>query len=106
METIDLTPTWCGVMPILIGVLESGTEVGKKSAREELYRMASIMDGVVTDELLKQTIHDLSSAVDDRAQARLDMIQRLAAWDSGNADSLDSLIAEAAGLMQASSAAP
>jgi hypothetical protein len=103
MKTIDLTPTWRGVIPILIAVLESGTEAGQQSAREELHRMASILDGVVTDERVMKTIRALSSAVDDRAQGRLDLIQRLAAWDSEKADGLDSLIAEATGLMQASS---
>jgi len=42
--TIDLTPTWQGVLPILIGALEDGTNEGKKLAREELRRMAKAAD--------------------------------------------------------------
>jgi hypothetical protein len=42
--TIDLTPTWQGVLPILIAALEDGTKEGKKLAREELRRMAKAAD--------------------------------------------------------------
>lgn len=46
MKTIDLTPTWAGVMPLLMAVLESGSEEGKREAREELMRLAKAMDEV------------------------------------------------------------
>lgn len=41
---IDLTPTWSSVMPMLIAALEDGTETGRKMAREELTRMAHLLD--------------------------------------------------------------
>lgn len=44
METIDLTPSWAGVMPVLVACLEDGTDEGKKIAREELARLAKAMD--------------------------------------------------------------
>jgi hypothetical protein len=44
METIELTPTWQGVLPILLAALEDGTKEGKRIAREELRRMAEAAD--------------------------------------------------------------
>lgn len=42
--TIDLTPTWRAILPILILALTDGTETGRKIAREELARMADAAD--------------------------------------------------------------
>ena len=42
--TIDVTPTWQAVLPILFAALEDGTDEGKKIAREELRRMAQAAD--------------------------------------------------------------
>ena len=42
--TIDVTPAWTGVLPMLIAALENGSEVGRKIAREELARMARAAD--------------------------------------------------------------
>ena len=42
--TIDCTPTWAAILPILLLALEQGTEAGKSAAREELTRMAAIAD--------------------------------------------------------------
>jgi hypothetical protein len=42
--TIDLTPTWRGVMPILIAGITDGNETGQRIATEELYRLADIAD--------------------------------------------------------------
>ena len=44
MKTIDATPTWSAVLPMLLMVLERGTEQGKHDAREELKRMARAAD--------------------------------------------------------------
>lgn len=41
---IDLTPTWQGVLPLLIAALEDGTPVGKEMAQAELLRMAKAAD--------------------------------------------------------------
>jgi hypothetical protein len=48
METIDVTPTWSGILPALLLVLENGDPAGKKVAREELQNMARIADLFVT----------------------------------------------------------
>lgn len=53
METIDLTPTWAAVLPILLAAVEDGTAEGRKIAREELARMAGLADKYV--ELMKTT---------------------------------------------------
>jgi hypothetical protein len=47
LQTIDCTPTWSGILPALLIVLEDGTEEGKKLARIELKRMAEIADKYV-----------------------------------------------------------
>ena len=46
---IDMTPTWTETVQICTAVLENGTEEGRKAAREELHRMASILDQLVKD---------------------------------------------------------
>lgn len=46
MNTIDMTPTWESAVKIFIAVLENDNASfeGKKSAREELVRLAKIVD--------------------------------------------------------------
>lgn len=47
VEYIDCTPSWKGVLPILLFALAHGTREGKAAAREELDRMAGIADSAV-----------------------------------------------------------
>lgn len=47
--TIDLTPTWSAILPVLLAVLEDGNEAGKTTARLELTRMAEIADRYVLE---------------------------------------------------------
>lgn len=42
--TIDLTPTWAGLMPALILALTHGTGEGRRMAAEELERLARSVD--------------------------------------------------------------
>lgn len=42
--TIDMTPTWTAIMPILLAAMENGTDEGKRIARAELMRLAGIVD--------------------------------------------------------------
>jgi hypothetical protein len=44
METIKLVPSWAGVMPCLLAVLQDGNPEGREVAREELMRMAKAAD--------------------------------------------------------------
>ena len=44
MKTIDITPTWTAITPVLCRVLESGTYDGVKVATQELMRMAELAD--------------------------------------------------------------
>jgi hypothetical protein len=44
METIELTVTWQGLLPIILAVLQNGDFEGRKMAREELTRMAQLAD--------------------------------------------------------------
>ena len=43
-ETIDITPTWSGILPVLLLLLESGSAKGRADARDELARMAKLAD--------------------------------------------------------------
>lgn len=47
METIDITPTWSGILPALLLTLAQGTDKGQKIAIEELERMAKLADKYV-----------------------------------------------------------
>ena len=47
MKTVNVTPTWSAALPMLLMVLERGTEQGKHAAREELKRMALCADSHV-----------------------------------------------------------
>jgi len=42
--TVDVTPTWTGLMPAFIHIIESGDEEGRKLVGKELYRMAKLLD--------------------------------------------------------------
>jgi len=59
-ETIDLTPTWSGILPALLALLENGTETGKLTARQELANMARAADRAV--ELAKAPAADKAPA--------------------------------------------
>lgn len=41
---LDITMTWRGAMPILIAVLENGTDAGRDGARTELMALATKLD--------------------------------------------------------------
>lgn len=43
-HTIDITPTWRSILPVLVLAVEQGTPEGRRIALEELNRMADIAD--------------------------------------------------------------
>ncbi len=43
-RTLDLTPTWSGLLPALLAAYENGGTTGRQIAREELTRLARIAD--------------------------------------------------------------
>lgn len=45
-RTIDITPTWVGILPLLLLCFENGGET-RETARAELIRMAKIADAAV-----------------------------------------------------------
>lgn len=45
---IDMTPTWSGILPGLIAMLQNGTYESKKTATEELTKMAKLADQQVS----------------------------------------------------------
>jgi hypothetical protein len=51
MKTIDMTPTWEGILPALIAVIENGTTgEARANALNELRRMAQLADKHVAAE--------------------------------------------------------
>lgn len=48
--TIDMTPTWLGVLPLFLAAIENGTDAAKTAARQELTRMAKIADRAMAEE--------------------------------------------------------
>lgn len=42
--TIDLTPTWSGVLPVYLAAICDGTPAAQAAARSELMRMAKLAD--------------------------------------------------------------
>ena len=51
-ETIDITPTWRGLLPYFFLALENGNTEGRKIAREELAKMARAAD--LYNEMVKE----------------------------------------------------
>lgn len=49
MPTLDLTPTWAGLMPAFFAILESGTGEGPAIAKAELTRLAAWADSTIAD---------------------------------------------------------
>jgi hypothetical protein len=44
-QTIDLTPTWAGLLPALVALtVNSSTDEGRETAQRELQRMAQVAD--------------------------------------------------------------
>ena len=43
-RVVDITPTWAGVLPLLLAALENGTDKARQAAREELRTMAKAAD--------------------------------------------------------------
>lgn len=41
---LDLTPTWQGILPVMVLALTNGTPTGQRAAQEELARMADAAD--------------------------------------------------------------
>ena len=42
--TIDLTPTWLGILPTLIAIIENGRPEGRKEAINQLQKLAAYAD--------------------------------------------------------------
>ena len=46
IRVVDITPTWTGIMPGLLAVIETGTAEGKRLAKEELMDLARKVDEI------------------------------------------------------------
>jgi hypothetical protein len=44
---VDMTPTWESMIGVFVALIESGNAQGRKTAIEELTRMAKIADSIV-----------------------------------------------------------
>lgn len=49
MKTIDVTPTWEGLVPAFLALIENGTPEGRAMAVKEITRMAQIADHAVAE---------------------------------------------------------
>lgn len=47
VQTIDLTPEWAAILPMLIMILQDGSPEGQQVAKAELARMAELADRYV-----------------------------------------------------------
>lgn len=65
IRTINLTPTWRGLMPSFCAVLESGTPEGKKAVRGELDRLAGFGDALNGKSLCDKCDQPLVQMVDE-----------------------------------------
>jgi hypothetical protein len=56
LETIDLTPTWSGLVPLMCAVLENpdADYAAKKDIRDEIARMAKAVDKFNADNKAKR----------------------------------------------------
>ena len=46
-KTVDVTPTWQGILPALLALLQSDNPKSRQLAESELRRMAGLADGYV-----------------------------------------------------------
>ena len=46
-KTVDVTPTWQGILPALLTLLQSDNHKSRQVAESELRRMAGLADGYV-----------------------------------------------------------
>lgn len=68
MNSLDLTPTWAGLLPAFFAMLESGTGEGPKIAKEELARLAAFADSV--NAKAKAGAADLARMEEEAAEER------------------------------------
>lgn len=47
VQYVDMTPSWEGLLPYLLTIIQDGSWEGQKLAREELRRMAKLADRYV-----------------------------------------------------------
>lgn len=71
MKTIDVTPTWSGIIRVLIAALEDGSDAGKQVAREEVIRLARQYD--IACETLQELLDesDVIAEFDDAVMVRV-----------------------------------
>lgn len=66
---VDLTPTYRGVLPVLLAAIVDGTPHGREMARQELLRMADVADlfnvhAERLDKALGLVVSDMLAATD------------------------------------------
>lgn len=45
-DTLDITPTWVGILPAIVAVIQNGTPQGRAAAISELQRLAATVDAM------------------------------------------------------------
>lgn len=94
---IDLTPTWQEAAAIIAAALEGGTGTGRDMARAELFRMAAILDDLLTAQNAAKDATFIVAKTDAAKQRRTFLESRTVPhWtqDSQQADRLTQTDAE------------
>ena len=91
MQSVDVTPSWRGIMPALIAALQAGTAEGQAIAREELGRLAAAVDAA------NQSGRDAAARAEREAEERAADLARAmqAAGFDWNADDAHSAVYDA-----------
>jgi hypothetical protein len=76
MPTIDMTPTWEGILPGLIAMVTNGTVEARNTAMSELRRMAQLADKYVAQEQASHVIPE-DAPVHVSKRSIIDLVKRM-----------------------------
>ena len=68
MKTIDITPTWEGILRVTLALYENGNDTGRATAFGELVRMAKLADFYVASQKVPAplgAVENIGSLKDD-----------------------------------------
>lgn len=68
VRTVDLTPTWRGILPLILTAIEHGSHEGRQIALDELNRMADAADAYNTSVHVEVVNNAVNTAVNDDAE--------------------------------------
>lgn len=63
-EYIDVTPTWTGILPWLLHVIEEGEEEGRQIAKDEILRLGRVADAFIAQGITEVPVKGLNPSDD------------------------------------------